>query len=45
MVLARLVNNIKICLKYILKTSIWPRGYLELNNNIIYTLYTKSKKN
>ena len=44
-VLARLAYNIKICLKRILKTKAQPRGYLDLNNVIIYTLYIKSRKN
>ena len=44
-VLARLAYNIKIYLKRVLKTKVQPRGYPDLNNIVIYTLYTKSRKN
>ena len=44
-VLARLAYNIKIRLKRVLKTKVQPRGYLDLNNVVIYALYTKSRKN
>ena len=32
-------------LTYILKTKVQPRGHLEYKDIIIYTLYTKSRKN
>ena len=37
--------DIKIHLKHVLKAKVQPRGYLELKDIIIYTLYLKSKKN
>ena len=43
--LGGLAYNIKTYLKYILKAKVQPRGYLELKNIVIYTLYFKSRKN
>ena len=43
--LDRLAYNIKTYLKHILKAKAQPRGHLELKNVVIYTLYTKSRKN
>ena len=43
-VLKGLAYNIKIYLKYVLKTKVQPRGYLEYKDIVIYTLYIKSRK-
>ena len=45
MVLSGPAYNIKTYLKRVLKAKVQPRGYLELKNIVIYTLYLKSKKN
>ena len=37
--------NIKTYLKHVLKAKVQPRGYLELKDIVIYTLYLKSGKN
>ena len=44
-VLNRLVYNIKICLKHVLKAKVQPKGYPEFKNMVIYTPYFKSGKN
>ena len=40
-----LAYDIKISLKYILKTKAQPKEYLEYKDIIIYTPYIKSRKN
>ena len=40
----RLAYNIKIGLKYILKTKVQPKGYLELENMAIYIFILSLKK-
>ena len=44
-VLVKLAYNIKIGLKYILKTKVQRKRHLELKDVAIYTLYIKSRKN
>ena len=44
-VLIKLAYNIKTGLKYILKTKVQFKKYLEFKNIIIYIFYIKSRKN